>query len=126
MNHLNHVLRALGISTVHWRVLAILQETNGQNIGYLASRLAVDRSNLGRIIDSLVASGLVERRAMRSDRRNSLIYLTDAGQRKVDEVFPEVKRLIDRIMDGFSKREMSTLLGMLKRMKDNVLRFPDI
>jgi DNA-binding MarR family transcriptional regulator len=126
MNHLNHVLRPLGISTVHWRILAILQESNGQNIGYLAARLVVDRSNLGRMIDTLVDGGLVERREMVSDRRNSLIYMTDIGQQKVNQVFPEVKRLVDAWLDGFSDKEVSTFLDMLKRMKDNVSRFPDV
>ena len=126
MVQLNHLLRPYGISAIHWRILAILQETDGQNIGYLAGRLAVDRSNLGRMIDLLVKDGLVKRRAMPSDRRNSLVYLTVAGQKKVNEVFPEVRRLVDRTLEGFSETEYATLLQMLKRMKDNVSRFPEI
>ncbi len=126
MNHLNHLLRPHGIATVHWRILAILQETNGQNISYLAERLTVDRSNLGRMIEPLIDGGFVERRAMPSDRRHSLIYLTKKGQRKVDEVYPEVRKLVDEALDGFSPSEISSLLEMLKRIKDNVSRFPEI
>ena len=119
---LNHALRPFGISVMFWRVLAVLQESDGHNISHLSAKLAIDRSNLSRIIDLMARDGLIERRTPEHDRRNVLVCITQAGRRKVDEVYPSVLRIVESTMDGFSARERQTLLSLLKRMRNNVLQ----
>ncbi len=119
---LNHALRPFGISVMFWRVLAVLQESDGHNIGYLSGKLAIDRSNLSRIVDQMARDGLIERKTPPHDRRNVLVCLTEAGRRKVDEAYPSVLRIIESTMDGFSAEERRTLLALLKRMRNNVLQ----
>ena len=117
---LSHVLRPHHISVMIWRVLAVLQERDGNNISYLASRLAIDRSNLSRITDSMVKDGLVERKNLPNDRRNVLIYLTEAGKQKVQDAYPDVLAIIEATLEGFSEEEKETLISLLRRMKENV------
>ena len=119
---LNHVLRPHGISVMFWRVLAVLQESDGHNIGYLSGKLAIDRSNLSRIVDRMARDGLIERKTPPHDRRNVLVCITEAGRRKVEEALPGVLRIVEATMDGFSAKERQTLLSMLKRMRNNVLQ----
>ncbi len=119
---LNHALRPHGISVMFWRVLAVLQESDGHNISYLSGKLAIDRSNLSRIIDQMARDGLIERKTPPHDRRNVLVCITEAGRRKVDEAFPGVLRIVESTMDGFSAKERQTLLSLLKRMRNNVLQ----
>jgi DNA-binding MarR family transcriptional regulator len=119
---LNHVLRQYGISGMYWRVLAVLQESDGHNINYLSSKLAIDRSNLSRIIDAMARSGLVERRTPPHDRRNVLVYLTEAGRQKIDEAYPDVLRIVEATTEDFTDKERQTLMALLQRMRDNALR----
>ena len=119
---LNHALRPFGIPVMFWRVLAVLQESDGHNISYLSGKLAIDRSNLSRIIDQMARDGLVERRTPAHDRRNVLVCITAAGRRKVEEAFPAVLRIVESTMDGFSAQERRILLSLLKRMRNNVLQ----
>jgi DNA-binding MarR family transcriptional regulator len=119
---LNHALRQFGISGMFWRVLAVLQESDGHNINYLSAKLAIDRSNLSRIIDSMARKGLVKRRTAPHDRRNVLVYLTDAGWKKIDEAYPSVLHIVEATTEGFSDKERQTLMSLLKRVRDNVLR----
>ena len=119
---LNHALRPHGISVMFWRVLAVLQESDGHNISYLSGKLAIDRSNLSRIVDQMARDGLIERKTPPHDRRNVLVCITDAGRRKVGEAFPGVLRIVESTMDGFSARERQTLLSLLKRMRNNALQ----
>ena len=119
---LNHALRPFGISVMFWRVLAVLQESDGHNISYLSGKLAIDRSNLSRIVDLMARDGLIERRTPPHDRRNVLVCITEAGRRKVDEAYPSVLRIVESTMDGFSAQERQTLLALLKRMRKNVLQ----
>ncbi|MYF06496.1 MAG: winged helix-turn-helix transcriptional regulator [Rhodospirillaceae bacterium] len=119
---LNHALRPFGIPVMFWRVLAVLQESDGHNISYLSGKLAIDRSNLSRIVDQMARDGLVERRTPAHDRRNVLVCITAAGRRKVAEAFPAVLRIVESTLDGFSAQERRTLLALLKRMRNNVLQ----
>lgn len=117
---LNHILRPHGISVVTWRVLAALFQSDGKNISYLASRLALDRSNLSRILDGLLKEGLIERHALPHDRRNRLIFLSKAGKKKVNDAFPEVYETVELTLNGFSAEEREQFMGFLRRMKENV------
>ena len=119
---LNRALRPHGISVMFWRVLALLQESDGRNIGHLSARLAIDRSNLSRIVDRLAHDGPIERKTLPHDRRNVLVCIAQAGRRKVDAAFPDVLRIVESTMDGFSAPERRTLLALLKRMRNNVLQ----
>lgn len=119
---LSHALRPFGISVMFWRVLAVLQESDGHNISYLSSKLAIDRSNLSRIVDLMARDGLIERRTPPHDRRNVLVCITAAGRQKVDEAYPSVLQLVESTLDGFSVQERQTLLSLLKRMRNNVLQ----
>mgnify|MGYP001407055281 CR=1 FL=1 len=116
---LTNVLYTHQISIINWRVLAVLQEVGGINIRFLARRLAMDRSNLSRVIDTMANDGLIKRKILPNDRRNFIITLTDTGRKKVQEVFPDV--LVDSMstMDGFSNEEKETMMRLLSRMHQN-------
>lgn len=120
--NLSDVLKPHQISVMFWRVLGVLQEKDGMNVSYLAGRLSIDKSNLSRTLDAMVKQGLVAREAAGHDRRNVLLCLTEAGQRKVGEAYPEVAALIAATMEGFSEEESRTFLDLLQRMKENSLR----
>jgi DNA-binding MarR family transcriptional regulator len=50
----------------------------------LADRVLLSRSGLTRLVDRLVADGLLERRACADDGRGSFAQLTPAGRKKLD------------------------------------------
>lgn len=57
-------------------------------MGTLADRLLLSRSGLTRLVDRLVARGLVERHSCPSDRRGTYARLTDEGRKRFDESRP--------------------------------------
>ncbi len=119
---LKEVLRDFDITPVQWRVLANLQEFDGQNINALAERSYTDRTNLSRAVATLEKDGLVERRRENRDQRNVLVYLTEKGLKKFDEACPAAVQDIDFILEDFSPDEVSTLMGFLSRLKHNTYR----
>jgi DNA-binding MarR family transcriptional regulator len=118
--HLSHSLSRYDLAPVEWRILSTLQESDGHNIAYLADRTSTERSNLSRAVDQLEARGLVRRRRELRDRRHVQLYLTKAGRKKFEEVLPTVLWNIDRVVKGFSAKELDTLMDFLRRMADNV------
>jgi len=67
------------VSPVQLRALTVLQETPGANLNDLASGMGVTVSTTSRLVDRLVAAGLVERQPSALTRREISLTLTRAG-----------------------------------------------
>jgi DNA-binding MarR family transcriptional regulator len=53
-------------------------------ISQLAAALSLDESTVTRVVDKLEADGLAERRHSSTDRRSTIVVMTDAGRKIVD------------------------------------------
>ena len=73
-------LRAIGLSIPQFDVLSTLTEREGLTQQETADRLYVTKGNVSGLIDRLVESGLVERRALEGDRRSHALHLTEGGR----------------------------------------------
>src|SRR3954470_10659537 len=68
------------LSPVQLRALTVLQESPGANLNELASGMGVTVSTTSRLVDRLIAAGLVDRRPSEVTRREVSISLTDTGR----------------------------------------------
>jgi len=84
----------------------------------LADRLLLSRSGATRLIDRLVAEGLVERASCESDRRGQWASLTDAGSERVRRAAPTHLR---GVATHFLDRLSTVDLAALQRMLDGLL-----
>lgn len=124
ITNLSHVLRPFGLSPQGWRVLANLAASDGNNIGYLAAVTMVERSNLSRLVEAMERDGLVRRVNQGADKRQRLVYLTDAGRKRYEETLPAIQGLFAHTYDGISAKEMADLMRILRRIRDNACRWP--
>jgi DNA-binding MarR family transcriptional regulator len=84
----------------------------------LADRLVLSRSGATRLIDRLVAEGLVERASCESDRRGQWAALTDAGYQRLRAAAPtHLRGVATHFLDRLSPGD----LAGLERMLDGVL-----
>jgi DNA-binding MarR family transcriptional regulator len=74
-------IRALGLSIPQFDLLSTLTEREGISQSELAERLYVTKGNVSGLVDRMVQSGLVERRAISGDRRSYAMHLTPEGRR---------------------------------------------
>ena len=80
----------------------------------LADRLLLSRSGATRLIDRLVAEGLVERASCESDRRGQWAALTDAGYRRLREATPtHLRGVATHFLDRLSPEDLTDLERML-------------
>jgi len=80
----------------------------------LADRLLLSRSGATRLIDRLVAEGLVERTSCESDRRGQWASLTDAGYDRLRRASPTHLRGVARhFLDHLSTDDLAALERML-------------
>jgi DNA-binding MarR family transcriptional regulator len=92
------------VSTVQLRALTVLRETPGANLIQLAQEMGVTVSTASRLVDRLVAAGLVDRRQSPQTRREISLSLTRSGQarlRRYDDLrLIGLRACLYRIPDG--------------------------
>jgi len=69
-----------GVSVVQLRALTVLHHHGQANLGQLADDLGVTVSTTSRLVDRLVAAGLVDRRVAAHTRREIALRLTPRGR----------------------------------------------
>lgn len=88
-------------------------------MGELSSRLMVTSGNVTGLIDAMEREGLVARQPHPTDRRSTLIGLTDGGRTLFARMAPVHAGWIDDLMAGMSDAEARTLLRLLGRLKES-------
>jgi DNA-binding MarR family transcriptional regulator len=113
-------LRALGLTAPQCDVLTTLTEREGVSQQELAERLYVTKGNISGLIDRLVASGFVERRAIAGDRRSHAIYLTAAGRRRAHEAIAMQREFVAQTFGQLSADQLVMFEELLILTRDLV------
>ena len=82
----------------------------------LADRVLLSRAGITRLVDRLVAEGLVGRLKCASDGRGAYAVLTDKGRARLEEARPGHLAAVKRnFLEGMSRSELATLAGLMER-----------
>ena len=85
----------------------------------LADRLLLSRSGVTRLVDRLVADGLVERASCEDDRRGQWAALTDAGHGRLRRAAPtHLRGVATHFLDRLSADDLASLERMLAGVVD--------
>jgi MarR family transcriptional regulator for hemolysin len=96
-------LRPMGQSAARMEALAAILNSPGPPSQIdIAKRLRIEGPTMTRMIDSLTADGLVERRPAPGDRRTKHLVLTDKGETVLEQIFGVVDPLRERLISGLS------------------------
>ncbi|MBO0902901.1 MarR family winged helix-turn-helix transcriptional regulator [Jiella sonneratiae] len=106
-------LKAAGVRIEHYRVLESLMRRDGQSMGELAPTVFVDLPTLTKIVDRMVASGVVYRAPDPKDRRRVLVFLSERGRAQFADLRPAVDSERRAATGGLSGVETDQLLGLL-------------
>ena len=109
-----------GMSRAKWAVLARLDRFEGLKQTELADMLDLQPISLTRLLDSLCANGLIERRADPYDRRAKRLFLTPAARPLLDRLGDLAEELMGTALAGLDQRDSKALLAQLSTIKDNL------
>lgn len=110
------ILAAHGLTEQQWRVMRVLEETNGLRSKDLASRTLISSPSLSGVIDRLERARLVERHRDERDARTVWVRLTSKGRRSFRTVGPEIEAKYDEIRARLAAEELDTLYRSLRRV----------
>lgn len=102
-------LSGMGLSARSYAVLVCLGEYGELSQQQVGDRVAIDRSDLVKLIDQLEALGQVERRPDLVDRRRHVLSLTANGTRALREADQILEQLTGEIFANLSAGERQTL-----------------
>lgn len=112
-------MRLLGMTSAQARLLLNLAINEGENQGFYAERLEVEPITLGRLVDRMVESGLIERRPDPADRRAWRIHLTDLSRQKIDEARESLDGLEEQMLQGVTPPQRENLAQLLETIRTN-------
>lgn len=108
-----------GMTTRDYEVLLYLAQANDRRLpmSALAESTMLTRSGITRLVDGLVAAGLIERVGCPNDARISYAQLTDSGYQKLREAGASHVASIHRLfLEHFSGAEIEQLAELLSRL----------
>lgn len=109
-------LRAAGINSLEWRVMATLSDSEPLPVGRLAHEVLAQQPTVTKTLDRLVAQGWVERRADAADARRACVALTAAGQRHVAPLLQAASDHEARRLQELDAPERERLRGWLREL----------
>lgn len=109
-----------GVTVDQWTVLKTLGMYPDVTQRELASYCCKDQPTLTRILDILVAKGLVERVVHPKDRRSFVLYLTQLGQDKVSELSEKVVAIRTQAWKNLDESDFENLKRILNTIYDNL------
>ena len=97
-------------------VLEALYHLGPLTQGEISAKILKSGSNITTVIDNLERDGLVRRERDAKDRRVIYVHLTEAGSRKIEEVFPmHVAALVEEF-SVLSATEQETLGELCRKL----------
>lgn len=114
----NEVARFYGLSVLETQTVSHLVSGGDLGPSDLAGRLGVTPGSVTALLDRLEGEGVVERRRHPSDRRRTVVSLTERGRSMVTDA----ARFFSHAFDGFDAAALPEVVAVLSRLTDNMTR----
>ncbi|KIN64269.1 Transcriptional regulator, MarR family [Sulfitobacter noctilucicola] len=108
--------RAYGLRVPEWRVLACLMDEDGAMVTRLAHLSLLEQSRLTKIVDQMVARGLVSRRADAKDKRRVRVFLSDEGRKLATGLIDDARAHEENLLGRLSQSEAAALKPVLQKL----------
>ncbi|GLI38398.1 MarR family transcriptional regulator [Geobacter hydrogenophilus] len=110
-----------GLTDATWRPLLHLHLLgDGTRQKDLAASIGIEGPSLVRLLDTLIAKGLIERSEDVTDRRAKLLNLTPEGRVIVARIQETVTALENDLLSPFSDDEIARVAEFIERLESTV------
>lgn len=120
----DRVLSDTGLNLHRWRTLAVIRRIQHCSMKDLALYSAIDRTTLTRIVDQLVADGLVERWSPQRDRRRVQVTISARGEAAYTEAAARWREGNAAMTEGLDPESLRATIRMLQQIVRNLVADP--
>ena len=118
MAPVREMLAGTGMTEQQWRVLRVLDEYGPMDASRLAREAGLMASSLTRIVQSMVADGLVTRETPASDRRRQVIGIAPGGRNVLSDNREAALAIADDLRGRLGERDFDQLLDLLEALAE--------
>ncbi|MCG6901689.1 MAG: homoprotocatechuate degradation operon regulator HpaR [Rhodobacter sp.] len=118
MGPIRAMLADAGVTEQQWRVLRVLSEHGETDATDIAQEACLLMPSLTRILQVLEKKGFCARRIHPTDRRRTLIAITDEGRALIERNIPESNRIFAELETAYGKDRIEALLDLLADLTD--------
>jgi len=108
--------KRFGVSIPEWRVIAVLGRFPGLSAVEVAGRTMMDKVAVSRAVTKLIKNGHIDREFADTDKRRSILNLSEDGKRLHDEIAQLALQFERDLLLGFSEEELESLNSLMERL----------
>lgn len=119
-----HYAERFDLTVPEWRVMAVVGQAPGLSAREVAQRTAMDKVQVSRAVQSLLAAKRLTRTAHAKDGRIAHLSLSAKGQAIYDEVVPlaiSLERQFLSVLSPSEQKSFDLLLDKLSRHMDRMI-----
>jgi len=109
-------IASFGLTEPQFGVLEVLGHLGPLTLTELSRKRLVSGGNITCVVDNLEKEGLVLRTPSPSDRRATVLRLTERGSALFDRIFPEHAEQVALFASVLDEGEQHALAGLLKKL----------
>jgi DNA-binding MarR family transcriptional regulator len=109
-------VRARGLSSIEWRVLATLHDAEPLTVSQLAHEVLSKQPTVTKLAQRMADQGWVTLHADAADQRRTLVKVTPAGRRLVKPLVEAAREHEARILRSLGATEKAALRRLLEKI----------
>lgn len=109
-------VRAAGLGSLEWRVLATLSDQAPISIGQLAQEVLSQQPTVTKLVQRLGANGWVRLRDDPEDQRRTLVQITPRGHNKVTPLIALSRAHEAQALTGLTDAQVKLLKAQLRQL----------
>jgi DNA-binding MarR family transcriptional regulator len=109
-----------GLSVQQYGTLLVVAERPGRTVAEVGRDVGTARQSANELITGMERAGLVERRPNPTDRRTQQVHLTPAGEQRLDDATPAVRKVEEELEAAFSDADRAAARAWLRHMVKSV------
>jgi len=109
-------VRARGLSSIEWRVLATLHDGEPLHVSQLAHEVLSKQPTVTKLVQRMAEQGWVALQADPADQRRTLVSATAAGKRLVRPLVEQAKAHEARLLRALGATEKKALRQLLEKL----------
>ncbi|WP_255440344.1 MarR family winged helix-turn-helix transcriptional regulator [Caenimonas sedimenti] len=109
-------VRAAGLSSIEWRVLATLHDSDPQTVSQLAEEVLSKQPTVTKLVQRMAGHGWVELLADPVDQRRTLVGITATGRRLVRPLIDKARIHEESVLRALGASEQNALKRLLAKL----------
>lgn len=109
-------VRAAGLSSIEWRVLATLHDSEPLSVSQLAHEVLSKQPTVTKLVQRMAEQGWVTMQACPSDQRRTLVGATAAGRRLVKPLVEKARAHEAQLLKALGPTEKLALRKLLGKL----------